>query len=65
MVKAMHRYLGAVRGPDAADAWLRTTNVTRDELVDETRPMPLAALHAALAKFALLDSREAIADTWR
>jgi serine/threonine-protein kinase len=65
MAKALLRYIDAERGSAAGDAWLKRLNMVRDDLSDETRPMPLSALHDALVGFAGLVSRDAIADAWK
>ncbi len=61
MVKALLRYLEAKKGVLSADGWLKVTRLERDDLEDETRPLPLGRLHAALEQFVLLCSREDIA----
>jgi serine/threonine-protein kinase len=60
LLKALYRALGADKGPGVADSWLRAIRMVRDDLEDETRQVPLAAAHRALAVFAELASREAI-----
>src|SRR5215472_12027804 len=60
LLKALYRALGADKGPGIADSWLRAIRMVRDDLEDETRQVPLAAAHRALAVFAELASREAI-----
>ncbi len=65
MVKALMRHLETERGPAAAEAWLKTSSIARDELEDETRPIPLASLHTALVAFVAEMSREAVGETWR
>jgi hypothetical protein len=60
MLKALHRTLAAEKGASASEAWLRTIRMGRDDLDDETRMLPLPALHHALVAFADIGSREAI-----
>ena len=60
MFKALERSLAAERGQSVADSWLRSIRMTRNDLDDETRVVPLPALHRALIAFAELGSREAI-----
>jgi serine/threonine-protein kinase len=51
-IKALLLCLEAKRGAKAADAWLtRSARLTRADLDDETRLLPLKALHGALAAF--------------
>jgi serine/threonine-protein kinase len=64
MFKALLKYLDATLGPAAGDAWLKATRMTRDDLEDETRPLPVAALHSALKEFVVATSRDAIQETW-
>ncbi len=63
--KALLMHLDAASGPAEADRWLRATHLLRDDLADETRQIPLVAVHDGLVAFAELASREAIADAWR
>jgi len=56
-------YLDAEKGSAAADKWLRAIHMLRDDLQDETRPMPLLALHDALIAFVDMTSRAAIGET--
>ncbi|MFO0676362.1 MAG: serine/threonine-protein kinase [Polyangiaceae bacterium] len=63
--KALLRYLEANRGPAEADAWLKGLGLSRDELEDETRPIPLTSVHQAIKGFAQVTSRDAIADVWK
>lgn len=65
MVKALLRHVDRASGVTAGDAWLRTLQVGRDELRDETRPIPLSALHEALGSFAATYGKPAIEDAWR
>jgi len=58
-------YLDAEKGSATADRWLRAIHMLRDDLQDETRPMPLLALHDALIAFVDMTSRSAIAETAR
>ncbi|MBV9949268.1 MAG: hypothetical protein JOZ69_20635, partial [Myxococcales bacterium] len=60
LLKALLRTLTAEAGEGAADAWLRNIRMERDDLDDETRAIPLPALHQALVAFAALAPREAI-----
>lgn len=50
-LKALLACLEARRGGAAADAWLAKLRLTRGDLDDETRLLPLVALHAATAAF--------------
>src|SRR5579859_532066 len=65
MFKALARALAAQRGTPVADSWLRSIRMTRGDLDDETRVVPLPALHRALQAFVELASREAIPGLWR
>jgi len=60
LLKALLRTLCAEKGTSAGDGWLRSIGMQRDDLEDETRQVPLAAVHNALAAFAEITSREAI-----
>lgn len=60
MLKALLRTVTAERGIAEADAWLRTIRMVRTDLDDETRMLPLPALHHALVAFADLGLRDAI-----
>ena len=51
-MKALLKHLDAVKGRVASEQWLKTIHVQRDDLDDETRPMPLTTLHRALQAFA-------------
>ncbi len=60
ILKALARLLSAERGPAAADGWLRSIRMVDGDLEDETRHVPIAAVHRALVAFAGVASREAI-----
>ena len=60
MFKALERALAAERGLPIADAWLRSIRMTRGDLDDETRVVPLLALHRALVAFVQVAAREEI-----
>ena len=62
--KALLRYLDATKGHAAGDAWLKTIRMERDDLDDETRPLPVSGLHAALLAFVDAASRDAIQEVW-
>ncbi len=64
MAKALLKQVEAAQGSAAADVWLRGLRTERDDLEDETRPMPLEALHTALKAFADVLSRDAIPSVW-
>lgn len=61
-LKALALSLEARRGKAAADAWLEKIGVTRDDLDDETRPMPLAKWHKGLQAFVEVASRDELRD---
>jgi len=61
--KALLLYLDA-RGGGAADEWLRTCRLRRDDLADETRTLPVVTLRSALDAFASIASRQEIEQTW-
>jgi Protein kinase domain len=65
MLKALLRTLADERGANAADAWLRSIGMVRDDLDDETRMLPLPTLHQGLVAFAALGLRDSIARTTR
>ncbi len=65
VLKALLRTLSAEKGTVAADAWLRGIRMVRDDLDDETRLLPLPALHRALVAFAEVASREAVPRAWK
>ncbi len=65
LLKALHRTLAAEKGTGAADAWLRSIRMVRADLADETRTLPLSALHRALVAFAEAASRDAIPRAWK
>jgi serine/threonine-protein kinase len=60
LLKALLRTLVSERGPAAADSWLRAIRMVRDDLADETRPVPLGTVHRALVVFAEVGSRDLI-----
>jgi serine/threonine-protein kinase len=64
MVKALLKYLDAERGRAVSEAWLKGFKAERDDLDDETHPMPLVQVHSALVAFAELTSRDAIPSAW-
>jgi hypothetical protein len=64
MIKALLKYLDAEKGRAVTEAWLKTIRMERDDLDDETRPTPLIAVHRAMAAFAEIVSRDAIALVW-
>lgn len=61
--KALLLYLDA-RGAGAADEWLRTCRLRRDDLADETRTLPVITLRSALDAFVKVASREEIESSW-
>jgi eukaryotic-like serine/threonine-protein kinase len=63
-MKALLKYLDANKGTGVSEQWLKSIHVLRDDLDDETRPMPLTTLHHALQRFAEAVSREAIVEIW-
>ena len=66
MLKALWRALCEERGAAKADAWLRGVRMQRDDLDDETRTIPLATLHSALASFVeLTGSRDGVLQLWK
>jgi hypothetical protein len=65
LLKALHRTLVAEKGMSAADAWLRSIRMVRADFTDETRTVPLSALHRALVAFAEVASRDAIPRAWK
>ncbi len=65
LLKALHRTLAAEKGTSAADAWLRSIRMVRADFADETRTLPLSALHRALVAFAEAASRDAIPRAWK
>ena len=65
VLKALLRILSAEKGAPVADAWLRGIRMVRDDLDDETRLLPLAALHRALVAFAEVAPRELIPRSWK
>ena len=50
-LKALLACLEAEKGSAAAEAWLAKVRLTRTDLDDETKLLPLVALHAALVAF--------------
>lgn len=50
-MKALLACLEATQGTQAADAWLAKIRIARGDLEDETRLLPLVALHAAVVAF--------------
>ncbi len=50
-LKALLSCLEAEKGTAAAEAWITKTRLARGDLEDETRLLPLAALHSALGAF--------------
>ena len=65
LLKALHRTLAAEKSPASAESWLRDIRMVHDDLEDETRMVPMAAVHRALVTFAELASREAIPQAWK
>ncbi len=65
LLKALYRTLAAEKGASTADAWLRGIRMVRADFADETRALPLSALHRALVAFAEAASREAIPRAWK
>jgi hypothetical protein len=65
LLKALYRTLAAEKGASVADAWLRSIRMVRADFADETRALPLSALHRALVAFAEVGSREAIPRAWK
>ena len=61
MLKALFRALAVEKGTAVAETWLRAIRMERDDILDETRQVPLSALHRSLVVFAELASRDAIA----
>jgi eukaryotic-like serine/threonine-protein kinase len=65
LLKALHRSLLTEKGAAVADGWLRAIRMVGADFSDETRTLPLSALHRALAAFAEVASREDIPRAWR
>jgi hypothetical protein len=65
LLKALHRTLAAEKGAGVADAWLRSIRMVRADFADETRTLPLSALHRALVAFTEVSSRDAIPRAWK
>jgi serine/threonine-protein kinase len=63
-VKALLKYLDARKDDATANRWLRGLNMEREHLDDETKGVPVVALHGALAAFVELTSREAVEEAW-
>jgi serine/threonine-protein kinase len=63
-MKALLKHLDVHKGKASSEAWLKSIHVERDDLEDETRPLPLTTLHRALQAFVAVASREAIGDSW-
>ncbi len=53
-IKALLLCLQAAKGAEAVDAWLASVRLARADLDDETRLLPLGALHRALQAFLVL-----------
>ncbi len=53
-IKALLLRLQAAKGAEAVDAWLASVRLARADLDDETRLLPLGALHRALQAFVVL-----------
>lgn len=60
MLKGLLRVLTAERGPSVAEAWLRGIRMVGEDLDDETRQVPLAAVHRALVAFSQVASQDGI-----
>jgi serine/threonine-protein kinase len=65
LLKALHRLLVAEKGAVVADGWLRTIRMVGADFGDETRTLPLSAIHRALAAFVDVASRETIPMAWK
>jgi serine/threonine-protein kinase len=63
-IKALLKYLDARKGDVVASRWLRDLNMEREHLDDETKGVPVVALHGALAAFVEITSREAVEQAW-
>ncbi len=63
-MKALFSYLEAKYSLAVADEWLTTVGISREDLNDETRPMPLTTLHEALVAFENKASRAELSGTW-
>jgi serine/threonine-protein kinase len=61
LLKALHRILVDTSGRAAAEAWLRAIGMTRDDIEDETRMLPLETRYRALAAFVGASSRDSLA----
>jgi hypothetical protein len=60
MLKGLLRVLTAEKGPSVAEAWLRGIRMVGEDLDDETRQVPLAAVHRALVAFSQVASQDGI-----
>lgn len=60
ILKALLKHLEATKGRPAVDGWLAATRTERRDLVDESRPMSIPRLHAALKAFVDLAGAGAI-----
>jgi hypothetical protein len=60
MLKGLLRVLTAEKGPSIAEAWLRGIRMVGEDLDDETRQVPLAAVHRALVAFSQVASQDGI-----
>ena len=62
-LKALLGCLEARKGAAVADAWLAKIRIARTDLADETRRLPLVALHAAIKAFLVIipDGLEGVA----
>ena len=65
MLKAMLHALELEKGAAFGDTWLKSIRMVRDDLEDETRNVPLVAMHTALVAFAEAAGRPAIPVLWR
>jgi Protein kinase domain len=65
LLKALHRTLAAEKTVGAADTWLRGIRMVRADFADETRTLPLAAVHRALVAFADAASPDVIPRAWK
>jgi serine/threonine-protein kinase len=54
--------LDAKKGEKATDEWLEKVGIKREDLDDETRPIPLAKVHRGLQAFVDLTSRDDVRD---
>lgn len=65
VLKALLRSIDAEKGAAGGEAWLRAIHMVREDLEDETRLVPIMALHTALAEYAKVLSKEKIPETWK